>query len=222
MNNIKQNIYKYFQQQSELFPDEIYFSEITNKQYKDMPDKHELLKELQKKLFTCEKCGLADECTQKVPGKGNPRAKLMLVGEAPGREEDKKGEPFVGKSGKLLDKILDAIELDRESVFISNIVKCRPPGNRNPRKEEIKECIGYLKKEIKIVDPDIIVALGLTATKALLETEGRLKDFRNQRHEYQNRMLIPTYHPSALLQNPKYKRPTWEDFKKIKKIYFED
>jgi len=222
MNNLRQNIYKYFQQQSELFPDDIFFSERPNRQIRDMPGNKNSLNELHQNLFNCEKCGLAEKCTQKVPGGGNSQAKLMLVGEAPGREEDKKGEPFVGKSGELLDKILTAIDLDREDVFISNIVKCRPPGNRNPHKKEIKDCIDFLKKEIEIVDPDMIVALGLTATKALLGTEGRLKDFRNQTYEYQNRILIPTYHPSALLQNPKYKKPTWEDFKKIKKLYFEE
>lgn len=220
MSNIAQDIQKYFQQQGELYPREIFFNTHKNNADDDALAENPL-DNFHKELRKCTRCGLTDKCKQKVPGKGDIDAKLMLVGEAPGKEEDKKGEPFVGRSGQLLDKILAAIDLTRQEVFISNIVKCRPPGNRNPHKEEIRECLSHLEQEIAIVDPGIIVALGLIAANTLLGTEDSLKNLRQQEHEYEGKILIPTYHPSALLQNPKYKRPAWEDFKKVKKIYFD-
>ncbi|MCF7886322.1 MAG: uracil-DNA glycosylase [Candidatus Marinimicrobia bacterium] len=183
-------------------------------------EKENILEDLYSRIGDCTSCALAEKCNQKVPGHGKTDTRLMLIGEAPGREEDKQGLPFVGKSGKLLDKILAAIELKREQIYISNIVKCRPPENRNPRQEEIQKCIGFLQEEIEVVDPDIIVALGLTASRNLLNSDSSLKQLRQEDHTYQGKILIPTYHPSALLQNPSYKRPTWEDFKKVKKLYF--
>lgn len=217
MNDIKDDIKRYFQQQSEMYPGEIYLGEQAEDQGEENP-----LAEIHLMLEKCEKCPLHTTVNHKVPGNGDSDASLMLIGEAPGREEDKQGVPFVGRSGKLLDKILAAIDLTREDVFISNIVKCRPPKNRNPHQDEIKNCIGYLEQEIEAVDPDIIVALGLVAAHTLLDSKDSLKNLRQSRHKHKGRILIPTYHPSALLQNPKFKAPAWEDFKLVRKLYFEE
>ncbi|HMA61712.1 MAG TPA: uracil-DNA glycosylase, partial [bacterium] len=208
MTDIRDDIKRYFHQQCDMYPGEIYLDEQVEERGAENP-----LEEIHRLLEKCEKCPLHKTVNHKVPGNGDSDARLMLIGEAPGREEDKQGIPFVGRSGQLLDKILAAIDLTSEDVFISNIVKCRPPKNRNPHHDEIQNCIDYLEQEIEAVDPDIIVALGLVAAHTLLDSKDSLKNLRQSRHTYKNRILIPTYHPSALLQNPKFKAPAWEDFK---------
>ncbi len=143
----------------------------------------------------------------------------MFVGEAPGYREDKQGEPFVGRAGKLLDKILAAINLSREEVFIANVLKCRPPENRDPNMEEIEACEPYLVEQIKLVRPKAIIALGRIAGNTLLKTSMSLRDLRGKTWNYHDTELLVTYHPAALLRNQELKRPTWEDFQKIQRKY---
>ncbi len=149
--------------------------------------------------------------THAVPGDGNPRARLVLVGEGPGATEDARGLPFVGAAGQLLDSILDAIEVPRKEVYITNIVKCRPPGNRKPLPEEIAACIPYLWRQLAIIRPAVILALGGTAAESLLGVKKSLGELRNQVHSFSGIPLVVTYHPAALLRNPNWKKSTWDD-----------
>ncbi|HDY75373.1 MAG TPA: uracil-DNA glycosylase, partial [Candidatus Marinimicrobia bacterium] len=149
----------------------------------------------------------------------DPDASLLLVGEAPGAEEDKKGEPFVGRAGKLLDKILAAIDRSRKKdVYICNVMKCRPPNNRDPLRSEVEQCEPYLLHQIRLINPSLIVALGRVAGQTLLDVDKSLKSLRNTFHDYHGTPLMVTYHPAALLRNNDLKRPTWEDFKVIKEF----
>jgi uracil-DNA glycosylase family 4 len=166
----------------------------------------------------CMKCPLGQTRTHFVFGMGNPHAALMLVGEAPGREEDLRGEPFVGRAGQLLDLMLHAISLSRRDVFIANVLKCRPPNNRDPLPAEIEKCEPYLLKQIEIIAPRLIVALGRFASASLLRTKAALGNLRNEIHEYNNVPLLVTYHPAALLRNPGLKKQAWEDLKRIAEI----
>lgn len=179
----------------------------------------ETLEELNEKYTNCPRCGLSENRTNVVMGEGNPKAKLMLIGEAPGRDEDETGRPFVGRAGKLLDKILAAIDLDREDVFITSILKCRPPENRDPKSDEIEACHPILMKQIELIQPAIILALGKFAGNTLLDSTSSLKNMRGKFYDYNGIKLIVTYHPAALLRNPNWKRPTWEDIKMMKKEY---
>jgi len=145
----------------------------------------------------------------------------MLIGEAPGADEDAQGEPFVGKAGQLLNKILEAIHFHREEVYICNILKCRPPGNRSPQPEEVEQCIPYLKKQIELIKPKVIVCLGLVAAQNLLQTSESLGNLRGRILEYEGIPLMVTYHPAALLRNPNWKRPAWEDVQAIRKFHDE-
>ncbi len=164
----------------------------------------------------CRKCPLHKSRTNAVFGMGNREANIFLIGEGPGYEEDRTGLPFVGKSGKLLDRILDACGFTREEhVYISNIVKCRPPGNRNPQVDEQETCLPYLMKQIELVDPAIIVLLGATALNAMVDRSARITKARGIWMEWKNRLMIATYHPSALLRNPSLKKEAWEDFKEV-------
>ena len=149
--------------------------------------------------------------TNAVPGEGNPKARLMLVGEGPGQKEDETGRPFVGAAGGLLNSILEAIDLPRESVFIANIVKCRPPQNRKPLPHEVGSCIPYLWRQIELIRPKVIVTLGGTAAEALLGVRKSLGELRNKVHSYGGIPVVVTYHPAALLRNPNWKKPTWDD-----------
>jgi uracil-DNA glycosylase len=169
-------------------------------------------------VATCTRCPLYSTATKPVPGEGNPAADLMCVGEAPGATEDQTGRPFVGAAGQLLTKILAAIELPREQVFICNVLKHRPPGNRNPLPEEVKACSPYLIRQIELVRPKVIVAFGTFAAQTLLETALSLGKLRGQIHRYYGVPLIVTYHPAALLRNPSWKRPTWEDVQLARRI----
>jgi DNA polymerase len=159
----------------------------------------------------CRKCALCEGRIRTVPGEGNPQARLMCVGEGPGATEDETGRPFVGAAGQLLDKMLEAIECPRETVYIANIVKCRPPGNRKPLPEEAAACLPYLHRQIALVKPTVLLALGGTAAEHLLGVKRSLGDLRNQVHRYAGTPLIVTYHPAALLRNPNWKKPTWDD-----------
>lgn len=159
----------------------------------------------------CEKCRLCQGRTQTVPGEGNPAARLMCIGEGPGATEDETGRPFVGAAGQLLDQILAAIDCPRESVFIANIVKCRPPQNRKPLPDEATSCLPYLHRQIALVRPTVLLAMGGTAAEWLLGVKRSLGDLRNQVHRYAGIPLVVTYHPAALLRNPNWKKPTWDD-----------
>jgi DNA polymerase len=162
-------------------------------------------------VAACRKCGLCDARTNTVPGEGPTTARLVVVGEGPGRTEDETGRPFVGRAGELLTKILAAIDLPREQVFICNVVKCRPPENRLPQYDEIAACVPYLYRQIELVKPKVILAMGGTAAQTLLNTKQSLGSLRNQIHRFRGIPLLVTYHPAALLRNPNWKRPTWDD-----------
>lgn len=159
----------------------------------------------------CRKCPLAEGRTRTVPGEGHPSARLMFIGEGPGQTEDETGRPFVGRAGELLTQIIEAIELRREDVFIANTVKCRPPQNRKPLPDEMAACWPYLERQIELVGPRVLVALGATAAEAMLKVKRSLTDLRGRVHSYRGIPLVVTYHPAALLRNPNWKKPTWDD-----------
>lgn len=162
------------------------------------------------------------EDTQLVFGVGNPNADLVLVGEAPGAEEDRQGEPFVGRAGQLLNKILDAIDFKREDVYIANILKHRPPNNRNPKPEERERSLPFLLRQIDLIDPKLILALGKVSAQTLLDSNSSLTRMRGQFHDFRGKYeLLATYHPAALLRHPKWKRPTWEDVQMLRERYDE-
>ena len=179
------------------------------------------LDELNNAINTCMKCSLGETRIKFVFGVGNPKAEVVVVGEAPGADEDEKGEPFVGRAGQLLNKILEAVQLKREEVFICNILKCRPPNNRDPQTEEIDCCEPYLWKQLEIIKPKIILCAGRIAGQSLLKTNASLTLLRGKVHDYRGIPLMVTYHPAALLRNPNWKRPCWEDMQQFKKLYDE-
>lgn len=162
-------------------------------------------------VAACTKCRLCERRSNTVPGEGADRARLVVVGEGPGKTEDETGRPFVGKAGELLTKILSAIGLEREQVFICNIVKCRPPENRTPQYDEIAACVPYLFRQIELIDPSVILAMGNTAAQTLLNTKQSLGALRGKVHRFRGVPVIVTYHPAALLRNPNWKKPTWDD-----------
>lgn len=159
----------------------------------------------------CPRCRLCEHRTHAVPGEGPADARLVVVGEGPGAREDETGRPFVGRAGDLLTDILAAIDLPREQVFICNVVKCRPPGNRKPQQDEIDACVPYLQRQLEIIKPAVILAMGGTAAETLLGTKQPLGSLRNRVHEFRGMPLVVTYHPAALLRNPNWKKPTWDD-----------
>ncbi len=169
------------------------------------------IEEVAERIRTTHCCGLCPGRTKAVPGEGNPKARLFLVGEGPGATEDATGRPFVGQAGNLLNGILDAIEVPRDSVYITNIVKCRPPQNRKPLPDEIAACMPYLHRQLELIRPKVIVALGGTAGEAMLGVRRSLGELRGKVHTYNGIPLIVTYHPAALLRNPNWKKPTWDD-----------
>jgi uracil-DNA glycosylase len=171
----------------------------------------ETLEEVAERIRTTHCCALCPHRTNAVPGEGNPQAKLFLVGEGPGGTEDAQGRPFVGQAGNLLNGILEAIGVPRDSVYITNIVKCRPPQNRKPLPDEIAACIPYLHRQIEIVQPKVILAMGSTAGEAMLGVRKSLGELRGKVHTYNGIPLVVTYHPAALLRNPNWKKPTWDD-----------
>jgi DNA polymerase len=167
----------------------------------------------------CVRCKLHTLGRRQVGfGVGNPQARLMFVGEAPGEDEDKQGEPFVGRAGQLLTKIIEAIGMTREQVYIANVIKCRPPGNRNPEPDEVDTCEPFLFRQIAIVQPTIVVALGKFAAQSLLRTTEPITRLRGRVFEFRGASLIPTFHPAYLLRNPPAKREVWEDMKKVRDL----
>ena len=175
------------------------------------------LNEFGTSISTCKKCNLGQHRNKFVFGVGDSHADLMLVGEAPGREEDLKGEPFVGRAGKLLDKILSSIKMTRyKNVYICNVLKCRPPQNRDPLPDEVEECEPYLLHQINLIKPKLIVALGRISGTTLLRVDDTLKSMRGRLHDYHGTPLLVTYHPAALLRNSNLKKYTWEDFQFIR------
>jgi uracil-DNA glycosylase len=168
-------------------------------------------------VSNCTLCGLSKTRTNTVFGEGKDDASLMFIGEAPGRDEDIQGRPFVGRAGKLLTDIIKAMGLGREDVYIANILKCRPPENRNPMPEEITKCSAYLTEQIRFIKPKVICALGKFASQTLLNTDTPISELRGKFHDYRGIKLMPTYHPAYLLRNPSSKKEVWEDMKAIAK-----
>lgn len=222
-NDILDSVKLYLQQQSELYGPDFYVRlesgrttrpETSNPQVGGWED-------LRKQAATCRRCALAESRTHVVFGVGNEKANLMCIGEAPGFEEDKAGEPFVGKAGQLLNKILAAIGFARDEVYIANVIKCRPPNNRDPSPEEVEQCLPYLRRQIELVDPKLILVLGRIAAHNLLNSTDSLTRLRGRVHTLENRKVVVTYHPAALLRNPQWKRSTWEDVQLLRKLYDE-
>ena len=222
---MKPELFKYLIQCKELYDDEIFLSKfnsnpnnVDNLPISDI-DVLNNINVLKNEVKNCYKCSLSASRTNTVFGYGDFNASLMIVGEAPGQQEDLSGNPFVGRAGKLLDKMLTAINRSREKdVFICNVLKCRPPENRDPTLHEIKECEPYLVNQIDLIKPKLIVALGRVAGKTLLGVDKSLKDMREKIHNYYDFDLIVTYHPAALLRNPNWKPEAWNDFKWIRSL----
>ncbi|MGE5552607.1 MAG: uracil-DNA glycosylase [Betaproteobacteria bacterium] len=167
-------------------------------------------------IENCHGCRLRMGATRVVPGEGNPQARLMLVGEGPGQQEDLTGRPFVGAAGQLLERMLAAIGLSREDTYIANVVKCRPPGNRVPADDEAAACLPYVLTQIQLVNPEVVLLLGATATRALVGKSLAITKVRGQWFERDGRLYLPTYHPAALLRDPSKKREAWEDLKQVR------
>jgi uracil-DNA glycosylase len=176
------------------------------------------LEVLRQETLGCTRCGLAGSRTQVVFGEGNPQADLVVVGEAPGAEEDQSGRPFVGRAGKLLDLLLASVGFGRNDVFICNVLKCRPPGNRNPQPDEVASCRPYLVRQIEVVSPRAILACGSFAAQTLLEATTSIGQLRGGAHRFGDVPVIPTYHPAALLRNSGWVRAAWEDLQRLRRI----
>jgi DNA polymerase len=177
------------------------------------------LEDVRAELGDCRRCKLAGGRTQIVFGVGNPKAKLLFVGEAPGRDEDRQGEPFVGRAGQLLTEIITkGMKLRREDVYICNVIKCRPPENRNPEPDEVASCEPFLLRQLEVIGPEVIVALGKFAVQTLLREKTPITKLRGQWHDYHGIRLMPTFHPAYLLRNPGEKRLVWEDIQKVMRV----
>jgi len=219
---MQSNLIQYLRQLAEFEPEIILDSPL--RKSVPSPQTTPLLKPeleaLSKEISTCTKCPLHSGRKQAVFGVGDPNAQLMFVGEGPGAEEDAQGEPFVGRAGQLLNRIIAAMKLRREEVYIANIVKCRPPGNRTPLTAEALTCRPYLQQQIEMINPACLVALGAVAAMYLLDLPpaSAVKSLRGRIHSYRGKPLVVTYHPAALLRTADYKRPTWEDMQVVLKI----
>ncbi len=209
---------KYLRQTADLFGGELYIDTAPPAVEAESPG---TLDDFRAEICECVKCPLGSTRTKFVFGVGNPDADLVFVGEAPGRDEDLQGEPFVGRAGQLLDKILVAVNRTRDDVYICNILKCRPPENRTPHQDEIDLCMPYLERQLEMISPKLIVALGATAAQALLMVKTPLGKLRSQVWKWHGMDLVATYHPAALLRNASFKRPTWEDFQWIDELMAE-
>jgi uracil-DNA glycosylase family 4 len=180
---------------------------------------HDVLVDIRNDLGDCTRCKLHGLGRRQIVfGVGNPDADLMFVGEAPGQDEDIQGFPFVGRAGQLLTKIIEAIDLKREDVYIANVLKCRPPNNRNPEPDEVVSCQPFLRRQIEAVNPKVIVALGSFAARTLLQTEEAISRLRGRVYQHGGAKLVATYHPAYLLRSPDKKRETWEDMKKVRDL----
>ena len=206
-----------------LSSDEIEKTEIpqTNNLFMEKFQKSETLDELYDIINTCKKCALGETRNKFVFGSGNPNADVLLIGEAPGEQEDKEGLPFVGRAGKLLTDILKAINFSRDEVYIANVLKCRPPNNRNPLPAEEEKCLPHLYKQIELINPKVILCLGKVAANALLKNKLALTQMRGEVYLLNNVKTMVTYHPAALLRNPNWKKGCWEDVQKFRKLYDE-
>ena len=176
------------------------------------------LDEIRRDLGDCTRCKLHSGRTTLVFGVGDPNADLALVGEAPGRDEDRQGEPFVGRAGQLLTKIIESIGLTREEVYIANVVKCRPPNNRNPESDEVRTCEPFLFRQLDVIRPKVVVALGAFAIHTLLGTDQAISRLRGRVYAFRGAKLVPTFHPAFLLRSPDRKRDVWEDMKKVRAL----
>ena len=183
--------------------------------------KSSTLEQMESFICNCTACKLHEGRNKFVFGTGNPNADVMVIGEGPGAEEDKQGLPFVGRAGKLLTDVLKAINFKRDEIYIANVVKCRPPGNRTPLPDEMDTCLPYLKKQIALIKPVVILCLGLTAARAILKKRDSLTNMRGKVFEFENIKVMVTYHTAALLRNPNWKRGCWEDVQKFRKLYDE-
>ena len=228
VEELLENTRTYFVQQRDLFGNIIYSEDARKKDDAGMQQipaepwaESTSLTVLYNHIHECLKCPLGHTRTKFVFGTGNANARVMFIGEAPGADEDAQGEPFVGRAGQLLNKIIESVAMKREDVYICNIIKCRPPDNRAPLPMESEACTPYLMKQIELVKPKFIICLGRTAAQWLLQTTDNLGKMRGKLHDYRGIKLIVTYHPAALLRNPDWKRPTWEDMKMFKKAYDE-
>ncbi len=179
------------------------------------PSSADSLAALKQLADACERCQLRSGCQQVVFGEGNADADLVLVGEGPGADEDRMGRPFVGRAGRLLDRMLIASGLDRDDIYITNIVKCRPPGNRTPLPEERAICLPYLVRQMELIRPKVIISAGAAATQGLLDPTAKITKIRGTWREWQGIAVMPIFHPAALLRDPGKKAPTWEDMKKV-------
>ena len=218
-SRLKKDSVRFLEQTQELFGSTLYGKLSMNEMGTTRldPSFSNQLNEFGTSISTCKKCNLGQHRNKFVFGVGDSHADLMLVGEAPGREEDLKGEPFVGRAGKLLDKILSSIKMDRhKNVYICNVLKCRPPQNRDPLPDEVEECEPYLLHQINLIKPKLIVALGRISGTTLLRVDDTLKSMRGRLHDYHGTPLLVTYHPAALLRNSNLKKYTWEDFQSIR------
>lgn len=227
MDKLKVEVIKVLKVQGEIFGD-VLFDEEENIIIKRKTEiiaetfhSAKSLEELNSLICNCMKCQLGDTRKNFVFGTGNPKAEVLILGEGPGAEEDEQGLPFVGRAGKLLNDILKAIKFERNEVYIANIVKCRPPGNRTPSPVEMETCIPYLKKQIELINPKLILCVGLTAAHGLLLNKDSLTNLRGKVFEYEGRKVMVTYHPAALLRNPNWKRGCWEDVQAFRKLYDE-
>ncbi len=210
----------YLESRRDLYGDEIYSDFAVEDLYLTRKEKKgQLLSELHGEIRFCRKCQLSKSRRQVVFGSGNPDAVLMLIGEAPGQEEDMQGIPFVGPAGQLLTKILDAIHIAREEVYIANIIKCRPPQNRDPLPDEQQVCVTFLHQQIEIIQPKLILALGRISGQYLLNSTQNISELRGKVHHFREIPMMVTYHPAALLRNPEWKRETWEDVQNLQKLY---
>ena len=181
----------------------------------------EALAAQERALQGCRRCKLCESRTTVVFGTGHPRADLVVIGEGPGADEDAQGKPFVGRAGQLLTRMLESVQISRDEVYITNTVKCRPPGNRNPEADELAACAPFLAAQLGTIEPRVVLALGSVATQALLKTREPIGKLRGRVHPYGSAVLIPTFHPAFLLRNPgqDYKRMAWEDLKLAKREY---
>ena len=209
---------RFIKQQIDLGFDQLYLSEKPESSSATLSSSQEL-EDFRQSIKNCQECHLHKYRTNLVFGTGNPQANLMFVGEAPGKEEDLQGKPFVGRAGQLLDKILKAINFQREEVYIGNVLKCRPPENRDPLPDEVDKCEPFLLKQIDIIKPRIICALGRISAQVLLKTKLPLNQLRGRFHDYHGIRFLVTYHPAALLRYPQYKRQTWEDVQLLRREY---
>lgn len=245
MSNIKTDIERYFAQQQQMYGSTTYVElgiDITRVSLQGGTEVTEVvaaappsiiaagddvrswkqassMTQLESQINSCLQCPLGATRTNFVFGSGNVHADLMVVGEAPGADEDEQGLPFVGRAGQLLTKILEAVQFTRDDVYICNILKCRPPNNRKPLVTETDECEPYLLKQIELVKPRYILALGLTAANTLLKNKESMSALRGKIHDYHGIHMMVTYHPAALLRNPEWKKYTWEDVQLLRKLY---